>query len=105
MRDPPCRGGPVSVAGRVPISYAERIRVAGGFMQGTCSFATRTCSLGEYARLDREALRQVGMLMICCDRYGMRPAVTDEYLDVLARAAAAAIKGRGHAEDRVTGAR
>ena len=61
-------------------------------MQGTGGFAPRMCSLEEYAKLDREALRQLDKLMVYCDRYSMRPAVTDEYLDMRSRAAAAAVK-------------
>ena len=71
-------------------------------MQGTGSSAPRMRSPEAYARLDREALRQLGKLLVYCDRYGVRPAATDEYLDVLARAAAAAVKAKGHAEDRLT---
>lgn len=43
--------------------------------------------------LDGEALWQVAKLIAQCDRCAARSAITDEYLDVLVRAAAAAIKG------------
>ncbi len=43
--------------------------------------------------LDREALRQVDKLIADCDRRAAQSAVTEEYLDALARAAAAATKG------------
>ncbi len=41
--------------------------------------------------LDGEALRQVGKLIADCDRHMV--AVTEGYLDALARAAAVATKG------------
>ena len=46
------------------------------------------------AALNREALRQIGKLIADCDRFAARSAVTDEYIDALARAAAAT-QGRG----------
>lgn len=52
--------------------------------------------------LDDEALRQVGKLIADCDRRLLQYALTDEYLDALARAAATAVKRAARAEDRVT---
>ena len=43
--------------------------------------------------LDRDALPQVGKLIAECDRWAARSAVTDEYLDVLARVAAEIVEG------------
>jgi len=43
--------------------------------------------------LDDEALRQVGKLIADCDRRLLQYALTDEYLDALARAAATAVTG------------
>ncbi len=42
--------------------------------------------------LDSEALRQVGKLIADCDPRFSPYAVTEEYLDALARAAATAVK-------------
>ncbi len=50
-------------------------------------------SLEENAMLDHEALRQVGKLIADCDRRMLQYAVTEEYLDALARAAATAVEG------------
>ena len=43
--------------------------------------------------LDGEALRQVGKLIADCDRRLLPHALTEEYFDALARAAATAVKG------------
>ena len=43
--------------------------------------------------LHGEALRQVGKLIADCDRRLLLYALTEEYLDALARAAATAVKG------------
>ncbi len=43
--------------------------------------------------LDHEALRQVGKLIADCDRRMLQYAVSEEYLDALARAAATAVEG------------
>lgn len=47
------------------------------------------------AALNREAIRQIGKLMTDCDRCAAQSAVTDEYIDALARAVALTIQGRG----------
>ena len=51
---------------------------------------------------DSEAVRHVGRLIADCNRPLLHYAVTEEYLDALARAAAAAVKRAGRADDRVT---
>ncbi len=51
---------------------------------------------------DSEALRLVGRLIADCNRPLLHYAVTEEYFDALARAAAAAVKRAGRADDRVT---
>ena len=52
--------------------------------------------------LDSDALRQVGKLIADCDRRWFPYAVTEKYLDALARAAATVRQARGRAEeDRV----
>ena len=43
---------------------------------------------------NRDEQRMIGKLMADCDRWAAQSAVTDEYLNMLARTAAAAIKTR-----------
>ena len=43
--------------------------------------------------LNREALRQFGKLLANCDRFAAQSAVTNEYIDALARAAVATTQG------------
>jgi len=51
--------------------------------------------------LDSEALRQIGKLIADCDRRFLPYAVTEAYLNALARAAADRRQARRRAEDRV----
>ena len=44
--------------------------------------------------LDREALPQAGELIADCDRRLLTYAITEKYLDALARAAATAVKDK-----------
>lgn len=50
------------------------------------------CWLEEDAMANRDVQRTIGKLIADCDRWAARSAVTDEYLDMLARTAAAATK-------------
>ena len=76
---------------RILISRAERAGVKRA-VQGAGVFATRRCWLEEDAMANRDEQRMICKLMADCDRWAARSAVTDEYLDLLARTATAAIK-------------
>ena len=76
---------------RILISRAERAGVKRA-VQGAGVFATRMCWLEEDAMANRDEQRMIGKLMADCDRWAAQSAVTDEYLDMLARTAAVAIK-------------